>query len=93
MFKFIARALVLLFAATLTVLMATDNSLNRTVEANNLAADPNPLLAEWAGPYGGIPPFDKVQIALFKPGRDNTHRLQVLPLYLRISRINLYSCQ
>ena len=27
----------------------------------------NPLLAVWAGPYGGIPPFDKVQIAHFKP--------------------------
>ena len=67
MYKFIARSLALLFATTVTVLMATDNSLNRTVEANHLAADPNPLLAEWAGPYGGIPPFDKVQIALFKP--------------------------
>jgi len=67
MCKFIARSLVLLFAATLTMLMATDNSLNRTVEANSLAADSNPLLAEWAGPYGGLPPFDKVQIAMFKP--------------------------
>jgi peptidyl-dipeptidase Dcp len=27
----------------------------------------NPLLARWAGPYGGVPAFDKVQIALFKP--------------------------
>ncbi|HUE80547.1 MAG TPA: M3 family metallopeptidase, partial [Pyrinomonadaceae bacterium] len=27
----------------------------------------NPLLREWEGPYGGVPPFDKVQIALFKP--------------------------
>ncbi|HEV7330575.1 MAG TPA: M3 family metallopeptidase [Flavisolibacter sp.] len=27
----------------------------------------NPLLQKWAGPYGGIPPFDKVQIAHFKP--------------------------
>ena len=34
---------------------------------NNLVADPNPLLGEWAGPYGGVPPFDKVQVALFKP--------------------------
>jgi peptidyl-dipeptidase Dcp len=67
MYKFIARSLVLVFAATLAVLMATDNSFNRTVEANGLAADPNPLLAEWAGPYGGLPPFDKVQIAMFKP--------------------------
>jgi peptidyl-dipeptidase Dcp len=71
MYKFIARSLVLLFAATLTVLMASDNSLNRTVEANNLAADPNPLLAEWVGPYGGLPPFDKVQVAMFKPALES----------------------
>src|SRR5882672_11250294 len=31
------------------------------------AADPNPLLANWEGPYGGVPPFDRVQVALFKP--------------------------
>ncbi len=30
-------------------------------------ADPNPLLGAWEGPYGGVPPFDKVQVALFKP--------------------------
>jgi peptidyl-dipeptidase Dcp len=27
----------------------------------------NPLLAEWTGPYGGVPPFDKVRVADFKP--------------------------
>jgi peptidyl-dipeptidase Dcp len=27
----------------------------------------NPLLAEWEGPYGGVPPFDRVQVAQFKP--------------------------
>ena len=27
----------------------------------------NPLLAEWTGPYGGVPPFDKVNVADFKP--------------------------
>ena len=27
----------------------------------------NPLLAKWEGPYGGVPAFDRVQIALFKP--------------------------
>ena len=27
----------------------------------------NPLLAKWEGPYGGVPPFDRVQIPLFKP--------------------------
>jgi peptidyl-dipeptidase Dcp len=27
----------------------------------------NPLLADWAGPYGGVPPFDRVEVADFKP--------------------------
>jgi peptidyl-dipeptidase Dcp len=27
----------------------------------------NPLLAEWAGPYGGVPPFDVVEVAHFEP--------------------------
>src|SRR6266850_3729532 len=35
-----------------------------------LAAAPsraeNPLLRKWAGPYGGVPPFDKVKVADFK---------------------------
>jgi peptidyl-dipeptidase Dcp len=28
---------------------------------------PNMLLAKWEGPYGGVPPFDRVQVADFKP--------------------------
>jgi peptidyl-dipeptidase Dcp len=31
------------------------------------SADPNPLLSEWTGPYGGLPPFDQVKVELFKP--------------------------
>lgn len=27
----------------------------------------NPLLQEWVGPYGGLPPFDKVKTSDFKP--------------------------
>jgi peptidyl-dipeptidase Dcp len=27
----------------------------------------NPLLMEWAGPYGGVPPFDRVRIEDFEP--------------------------
>ncbi|HUG52105.1 MAG TPA: M3 family metallopeptidase [Vicinamibacteria bacterium] len=27
----------------------------------------NPLLAPWTGPYGGVPPFDKVEVAHFEP--------------------------
>jgi peptidyl-dipeptidase Dcp len=27
----------------------------------------NPLLAEWSGPYGGVPPFDRVAVSDFEP--------------------------
>ena len=33
-------------------------------------ATTNPLLQNWTGPYGGIPPFDKVQIVHFKPAME-----------------------
>ncbi|USI73784.1 M3 family metallopeptidase [Sphingomonas morindae] len=32
-----------------------------------LPASAAPLLAEWTGPYGGVPPFDKVRPADFEP--------------------------
>jgi peptidyl-dipeptidase Dcp len=31
------------------------------------SADGNPLLAEWTGPYGGVPPFDRVDVSDFQP--------------------------
>ena len=31
------------------------------------AAPNNPLLARWVGPYGGVPPFDKVKVEQFEP--------------------------
>jgi peptidyl-dipeptidase Dcp len=67
MFKVNMRSLALLMAISLTVLMSTNYSTDRVASANSSAADPNPLLADWTGPYGGVPPFDKVQIELFKP--------------------------
>jgi len=37
-----------------------------TVAASGAGAE-NPLLAKWIGPHGGVPPFDKVKVADFKP--------------------------
>lgn len=34
---------------------------------DSVAANTNPLLAKWDGPFGGVPPFDKVKVADFKP--------------------------
>jgi len=39
---------------------------NQTPVADPIAAK-NPLLAKWTGPYGGIPPFNVVEVSHFKP--------------------------
>lgn len=31
------------------------------------ASETNPLLEPWTGPFGGVPPFDRVEVAHFKP--------------------------
>jgi peptidyl-dipeptidase Dcp len=46
--------------------MTTAPEVSPAVAATTAAAD-NPLLQPWTGPYGGIPPFDKVRVADFKP--------------------------
>jgi peptidyl-dipeptidase Dcp len=56
---FVICSLVLLAA---TAMIATHPNIAMTTETTT-----NPLLAKWEGPYGGVPPFDKVQIPLFKP--------------------------
>ena len=56
----IIRSLVLLAAIT----MIASNFTNSNQAMNT---DTNPLLGKWEGPFGGVPPFDRVQIALFKP--------------------------
>ncbi|HYV84032.1 MAG TPA: hypothetical protein VE931_10975, partial [Pyrinomonadaceae bacterium] len=53
----ILGGIVLLLAVTM---LANTNT-------SQAVAEDNPLLAKWEGPYGGIPPFDRVQIPLFKP--------------------------
>src|SRR6266436_958411 len=65
----ITRSLLLLLATALIL----STIANRMSEPNGMTAqastnaEPNPLLANWEGPYGGVPPFDRVQIAYFKP--------------------------
>ena len=36
-------------------------------EAQATPAEANPLLADWTGPYGGVPPFDQVKVEHFEP--------------------------
>jgi peptidyl-dipeptidase Dcp len=43
------------------------SNLTTTNNAMNSETEENPLLAKWEGAYGGVPPFDRVQVAFFKP--------------------------
>ncbi|HEX8254515.1 MAG TPA: M3 family peptidase, partial [Thermoanaerobaculia bacterium] len=38
-----------------------------TTSTTTASASDNPLLAPWSGPYGGVPPFDKVRVEHFRP--------------------------
>ena len=64
------RSLVLLLATTMIswVPIITAASARGVANANDsIPADPNPLVAKWEGPFGGVPAFDRVEVALFKP--------------------------
>lgn len=37
---------------------------------------PNPLLEPWKGPYGGVPAFDKIKVAHFKPALEKAMELK-----------------
>src|SRR5689334_23377186 len=56
-----------LFVRSIVLLNAVTMLANTTTNTSNAVTDENPLLANWEGPYGGVPPFDRVQIPLFKP--------------------------
>jgi peptidyl-dipeptidase Dcp len=73
--EIIIRSIVLLATAsviTASLLSPMNKSNAMNADADNLATvasadDQNPLLAKWEGPYGGVPPFDRVKVAQFKP--------------------------
>ncbi len=56
-------------ALTLTavIVLASCNKNKETVETTETKETQNILLAEWTGPYGGTPAFDKMNLADLKP--------------------------
>ncbi|QQS33381.1 MAG: M3 family metallopeptidase [Acidobacteriota bacterium] len=57
--------LALISAATAAYLV-----MEPTVEAEVMpeaAVSTNPIMEKWTGPFGGVPPFDKVKVEYFKP--------------------------
>lgn len=63
--------LALLLAVALVGMSASDSKVDAAKVAALPAADPNPLLAEWKGPYGGVPRFDLVKVEFFKPAMES----------------------
>src|SRR5689334_15231996 len=53
----------ILLASTLAACTSTPTSETKTMPTP--AAPANPLLADWTGPYDGVPPWDKVRADLF----------------------------
>ena len=53
---------------TMTTEPELTDTMATTAETNETTTRPdNPLLAEWDGAYGGVPPFDEVRVEHFEP--------------------------
>jgi peptidyl-dipeptidase Dcp len=61
----VLTALVLAYNLRLTA--GADAKPMRIATVAESVMPPNLLLAKWEGPYGGVPPFDRVKVADFKP--------------------------
>ena len=71
--EWITRTGALLLAIAIAGCATTVDDVNTTRQTTSpspqttATAATNPLLAEWTGPYGGVPPFDRIEVAHFKP--------------------------
>ena len=52
---------------TFLVLLTLSSLYMGELNAKTTSAPTNPLLADWVGPFGGVPPFDKIKVSDFKP--------------------------
>ena len=77
----ITRSGALLIAIVIAGCATVDDDMNTTTDTTTppsneqmtvpetvpMAVPDNPLLAEWGGSYGGVPPFDQVKVEDFEP--------------------------
>jgi peptidyl-dipeptidase Dcp len=74
----ITRCRVMLFLTAITGFaiannVSITNGMKTEATQSNLSAgaqasvSQNPLLVKWTGPYSGVPPFDRIEVAQFKP--------------------------
>ena len=56
-----------LAAIALAIVACGGRSTETTQAPQKADAEANVLLAQWAGPYGGVPAFDRMDLAAVKP--------------------------
>jgi peptidyl-dipeptidase Dcp len=64
---FVTVLIALVIAYNLKLTTGADAKPMRIATVAESVMPPNLLLAKWEGPYGGVPPFDRVKVADFKP--------------------------
>ena len=67
---FTIRTLVLLLVISLLIWVPAGTSVSAQALAqtkDTAATNPKPLLDKWEGPFGGVPAFDRIEVAAFKP--------------------------
>ncbi len=65
--QIIRLSMLLLGSGLPTFAIAQNDADMNTSTTKEVPASENPLLAEWTGPYGGVPPLDQVKVEHFKP--------------------------
>ena len=64
------RHLTILALAAVLAACTTATDMNQTTTPAPAVTN-NPLLAPWDGPYGGVPPFNEVEVADFRPALES----------------------
>jgi len=67
MIPHMTRKLVTASCVTFSVACAGSTTTATQAPAPSAVASTNPLLAQWTGPFSGVPAFDRVNVADFKP--------------------------
>ncbi|WP_221627098.1 M3 family metallopeptidase [Pontibacter sp. Tf4] len=66
----ITGLMAVLALASCTTTTTTQQSQQTTTAMEQQKPETNPLLKEWTGPYGGVPAFDKMNLADLKPAME-----------------------
>ncbi len=69
--KILAHNYLLIIITAMGILSSNNGiqevNLAKSAKVSSDTAADNPLMAAWTGPYGGLPPFDKVEVRHFEP--------------------------